>query len=74
MSRFADVLIAIWILFVGVVYFGAPFSPRLWLYEPALLTVYVVLLIGSVVAICLRWLGRSSEKAEASAKQPRRRT
>lgn len=74
MSRFFDSLIALWIVFVAVVYFGAPFAPGLWLYEPTvLIKVYIGMLFISVVAACLRWLGRSEQKQEANTRPFRRR-
>ena len=71
-SRFLDSLVAVWILFVAVVYFGAPLAPQLWLYEPTLLMVYGAMLIASVVVACLRWLARPAAQEEAKARGERR--
>lgn len=63
MTRLADGLSALWILFVGAAYFGPLLAPRLWVFSPALLMVYGIALIAAVVVLCLRWLGRSTRIA-----------
>jgi hypothetical protein len=66
-SKLADIAFALWVVFVGVVYYGAPLSPGLWVYEPKLLTVYGAMLIVSAAMVCLRWLLRTPAAQDAKA-------
>ena len=64
MARWADWLLALWIVFVGVVYYGGALSPAIGSLTPRLATVYVLVLTVSVVCGALR-LVRKFDKAQS---------
>ncbi len=66
MSRLADIVLALWIVFVGVVYFGGYFFPAIGLATAQLGKVYAVLLIVAVIVLSWRWLTRAPAQSEAS--------
>ncbi|HEX5324104.1 MAG TPA: hypothetical protein VFW40_09980 [Capsulimonadaceae bacterium] len=65
MSRFADILLTLWILFVAVVYFGGSFSPAIGASTQQMGKVYAAMLIVAAIALCWRWLTR--EQAQPGA-------
>jgi len=48
MSRIADALLTCWVVFVGIVYFGGSFDPRIGTRTALLGVVYIVMLISCV--------------------------
>ncbi len=57
----ADGLLTLWVVTVGVTYFGGCFVPALGALTASLSAVYGVLLLASAVTLALRFLGRGSK-------------
>ena len=61
----ADWLLTIWVIAVGVFYFGGTFLPgQIGRYTAAAAAIYALLLLVSVGAWALRYLSRSKENPE----------
>lgn len=69
MARLADIAVALWVVFVGVAYFGPVIMPQIWSYPSALQAVYGAMLIAAVAALSLGWLRRSPEPQPKKAKR-----
>ncbi len=57
----ADGLLTVWVIVVGVTYFGGYFLPALGALTASLAAVYGLLLLASAVALAQRFLGRDSK-------------
>jgi hypothetical protein len=60
-SRIADVLLTLWIVTVGVIYFGGYFLPALGGLTGAGAAFYALMLLISAILVARRFLHRSSD-------------
>jgi hypothetical protein len=69
MSRGADLTLTLWIIFVGVVYFGGFYSPAVGELTWSLRFVYLAMLLGSLL---YKLLARPRTERKANRKGDRR--
>lgn len=66
----ADGLLTVWVIVVGVTYFGGYFLPALGALTASLAAVYGLLLLASAATLALRFLRRDSKP---DARRPNRK-
>ncbi len=62
-AKWADWLLAVWVLAVGVFYFGGTFLPeQIGRYTAAAAAIYALLLLVSAGTLAFRYLGQSKNR------------
>ncbi len=69
----ADLLLTLWVLVVGVVYLGGYFVPAIGALTPNASAFYALMVFVSVLTLALRYLRRSGAEAEEDERTKHRK-
>lgn len=69
----ADILLTVWVLVVGVIYFGGYFVPAIGALTPNASAFYALMVLVSVLVLALRYLRRSEPGSEDGDKRTKNR-
>ena len=69
----ADLLLTLWVLVVGVIYFGGYFVPAIGALTLNASAFYALMVLVSVLVLALRFLHRSTQNTEDEAKRTKKR-